>query len=136
MPDLTPIKGVIELRDNFTGKIGAAKNALSKFTKNNQESLLAVSKAAALVAAGITAIGAATIKLGLRGSEVENIERGFKALSKDADGLKDSLRAATEGLVSDFDLMAASNKALLLGLQPRRRRWASWPSLRQPLAVR
>lgn len=116
MPDLTPIKGVIELRDNFTGRIGTAQNALSKFSKNNQESMKAIAGATGLVVAGITAINTATIALGLRGSEVQNIERGFKALSGESDALKDSLRAATEGLVSDFDLMAASNKALLLGL--------------------
>ncbi|KKL90253.1 hypothetical protein LCGC14_1906570, partial [marine sediment metagenome] len=113
---LAPIKGLIELTDNFTSQLGVAKAGLQQFGRDNQESMRAVAKATGLVVAGLTAVATATIALGKRGSEVQNIENAFRSLTNEADAMLASVRKASKGMVSDFDIMAAANKALLLGL--------------------
>jgi hypothetical protein len=54
-----------------------------------------------------------------RGSRVATLRGGFERLSGGVEGADRTLRAvreSTAGLIRDFDVMAATNKALLLGL--------------------
>ena len=70
----------------------------------------------------INALGSAVRNLGdflARGSDVAAMRNSFTALAggvEEAGGRMDVLRAGTRGLVTEFDLMKASNKALLLDL--------------------
>lgn len=54
------------------------------------------------------------------GQQLPAIQQGFERLNigvkQSSDGMLQSLRTATKGMVSDFELMKGSNKALLLGL--------------------
>lgn len=65
-------------------------------------------------------IGNAVGELVSRGGEVRGIEGAFSSLTASIGETKDEMlatsRDASKGLISDFDLMAAGNKALLLGL--------------------
>lgn len=113
--ELETVKGLIELQDNYTSELGLAQAALSNFTKENQESLKAVAGAAGLVAAAIGAIIATTIKLGERGSDVNDVKatlNEFAGSAKNADAVMRNLREGTKGTVDDFEL--ARNAARLL----------------------
>lgn len=82
-------------------------------------------------AAAIAAVGAATavvvgltakiIELGKHGSDVADIRKEFDTLSKslglDSKQSIETLSKAVDGVVSKFDLMKATNKALSAGLQ-------------------
>lgn len=73
-----------------------------------------------MVAGAFKAVGAEFEQLVTRGAEVQGIETAFSNLTSAIGETKDSMlstsQQATKGLISDFDLMAAGNKALLLGL--------------------
>lgn len=115
MADIAPIKGLIELQDDFTSRLGLAEAALSNFSKKNQESLTAVAGVAGIVTAAFGATAVAVIELGKRGSDVndlnETIEH-FAGGTQEALARMDALRAGTRGTVKDFDL--AKNAAQLL----------------------
>ena len=87
-----------------------------------------------VVAGGVAAVATAALNLAhtlgttlvnsigeviTRGGEVAGIAQSFERLSGgagQAEGALSTLREATRGLVSNFDLMQSSNKAILLGL--------------------
>jgi hypothetical protein len=115
VPDIAPVKGLIELTDNFTSELGLAEAALGNFTKTNQESLKAVAGAAGLVSAAIIGIAAATIELGKRGAEVNDVSstlEHFAGSAKQADADVAALRDGVKGTVDNFAL--AKDAALLL----------------------
>ena len=70
------------------------------------------------VALGVLSAGLEVLRQ--RGADVERISTAFERLTLaqglSADKMKNEIRAATRGLVTDMDAMGASNKALLLGL--------------------
>lgn len=76
-------------------------------------------KAAArdLAALGAAAAGAAFgfAKLVERGGEVENVARAFTRVAGDQAQALSRLRAASQGLVRDYDLMVQFNRAVTLG---------------------
>lgn len=120
MTDIAPIKGLIELTDNFTSQIGLAEAALSNFTKENQESLIAVAGAAGIVAAAIGAIAVATIELGKRGADVNDVNSTLEHFAGGANAAKDAmdaLRAGTKGTVTDFILAKDAAHLLSAGVQ-------------------
>jgi hypothetical protein len=103
--DLGVVKGVIELQDEFTSKVGLAEIALSKFSAENQESLKAIAGAAALVTAAFVAIGVAAIELGTRGADVEDVEetlKHFAGSAREADAVMSELQRGTKGTVDSF----------------------------------
>jgi hypothetical protein len=77
--------------------------------------------AAGTVAIGaIAGVGAAVVSLGQRGSQILDIQGSFNRLSRSIGETGDMIlsvtRTATKGLISDFDVMQAANKGILLGL--------------------
>lgn len=105
--DLGVVKGVIELQDDFTGRIGLAEAALGKFSEANQQSLKAVAGAAALVTAAFVAIGVAAVELGSRGADVEDLEETlnhFAGSAREADEVMSALQKGTKGTVDNFQL--------------------------------
>jgi len=74
----------------------------------------------AIAVSAIRSVGEAFVALVQRGAEVEGINSAFDALTaaigETRESMLETTRGATKGLISDFDLMAASNKAMLLGL--------------------
>lgn len=114
--DLGEIRGIISLADKFSGPANDAAGAIGKVG----QSFKAIGAFAGLVTGTIGAVGAAIVGLGQRGSHVIETRNSFNALSasigQTGDVMLGSARAATQGLIGDMDLMAAANKAILLGL--------------------
>ena len=120
MTDIAPIKGLIELTDNFTSPIGLAEAALSNFSKQNQESLKAVAGAAGIVTVAIGAIAAATIELGKRGADVNDVNSTLEHFAGGAGAAKaamDALREGTKGTVDNFVLAKDAAHLLSAGVQ-------------------
>lgn len=118
--NLGAISGVIELQDDFTGPLGIAKAALGNFTKENQESLTAVAGAAGIVVAAITAVGAATLALGNRGADVNDLRttiEQFAGGAEAAEAAMEGLRKGTLQTVDDFDLAKEAAHLLSAGVK-------------------
>lgn len=120
MTDIAPIKGLIELQDDFTSKLGLAEAALGNFTKVNQESLKAVAGAAGLVVAAVGAITVATIELGKRGSDVNDVNNTlehFAGGARQAEEAMSALRAGTLDTVDNFVLAKDAAHLLSAGVK-------------------
>ena len=120
MPDIAPIKGLIELQDDFTGQLGLAEAALGNFTKANQESLIAVAGAAGLVVAALGAVTIAVIELGKRGADVNDVNATLEHFAGGADQARlamDALRAGTKDTVDNFTLAKEAAHLLSAGVK-------------------
>jgi hypothetical protein len=110
------LRGIISLQDNFS----APANQVAKGLGFMSESFSAVTKFSGLAVGAVTAAGGAIAALGIHGSKVASMETAFNTLSRSIGETGAAMlgvsRDATKGLISDMDLMAASNKAILLGL--------------------
>lgn len=114
MPDIAPVKGLIELTDNYTSELGLAEAALSNFTKTNQESLKAVAGAAGLITAAIGAITVATIELGKRGADVNDVSATLEHFAGSAQKADDDLKALRDGVKGTVDNFALAKDAAQL----------------------
>lgn len=120
MPDIEPVRGLIELEDRYTSTLGLAEAALDNFTKKNQESLTAVAGAAGLVAATIGAITTATIKLGERGADVNDVTQTlehFAGGAEEAEKVMEQLRQGTKNTVDNFTLAKDAAHLLSAGVK-------------------
>jgi hypothetical protein len=120
MPDIAPVKGLIELTDNFTSELGLAEAALGNFTKTNQESLKAVAGAAGLITAAIGGITVAAIELGKRGADVNDVNatlEHFAGSAKEAQADMDALRQGVKGTVDNFALAKDAAGLLSAGVK-------------------
>jgi len=118
--ELETISGALELKDEYSSSLGLANAALSNFSHEVAESFEAVAEAGALVVATFTAIGAAILSLGEKGSEILDVERTFEHFSGSADAAAESLekmRAGTKNTVGDFDLLKNSARLLSAGVK-------------------
>lgn len=113
--DIGVVKGLIELQDDFTSKLGLAEAALSHFTKENQESLIAVAGAVGIVTAAFGLAAAAVYNLGQRGADVNDVRESLEHFSGSAAAANanlDALRAGVKGTVDDFELMKEGSRLL------------------------
>jgi hypothetical protein len=120
MTDIGVVSGLIELTDNFTSEIGLAKAALSNFTKENQESLIAVAGAAGIVTAAIGGIATAVLGLGNRGADVNDLNETLEHFSGSARAANDNmeaLRQGTKNTVDDFALAKDAAHLLSAGVR-------------------
>ena len=120
MTDIAPIKGVIELQDDYTGEIDKATAATEKYKSTSQASFAAVAQAAALVTAAIAATAYAVYELGLRGSAVNDVASTmdrFAGSSENAAAIMEALRKGTRNTVTDFDLMSKAAHVLSTGVK-------------------
>lgn len=118
--ELQKIEGIIELKDEFSSRLGLAEAVLSNFTKENQKSLLAVAGAAGLVTAAFTATAAAAVALGIRGSEVNSVAATldhFAGSAEAANLVMEKLRAGTKGTVDNFVLAKDAAQLLSTGVK-------------------
>jgi hypothetical protein len=120
MSDIAPIKGLIELQDDFTSRLGLAEAALGNFTKQNQESLKAVAGVAGLVTAAFGATAAAVIELGKRGADVNDVRDTVEHFAGSAHAAAadiEALRQGTKNTVDDFILAKDAAHLLSAGIQ-------------------
>lgn len=96
----------IKAIDNYSKEFNKVGNSMEKFTS--------IAKGAAIAgAAAFAAFTASAVQAGLR---MKPIEDSFRKLAKASDMFLFELNLATKGTITDFELMANANKALLLGL--------------------
>jgi len=96
----------IKAIDKYSKELKRAKSGLEKFSK--------VAATAGLVsAAAFTAFTASAVKAALK---MKPIQDSFRKLAIESDRFLEELNFATKGTISNFELMANANKALLLGL--------------------
>lgn len=112
-----------------------AQNAASPTLKRVQQDIAGLDKAAgtaaggigaigkAFAAAGIVAFGAqvagATLELAKMGAQSLALKSSFEQVqggAANATAILESLRSASRGMISDYDLMLSANKAALLGV--------------------
>jgi hypothetical protein len=120
MTDIAPIQGLIELKDDFTSQLGVAEAALSQFSASNQESLKSTAIAAGLVVTAFTAVAAATLELGRRGAEINDVNdtlEHFSGSAQNAEDNMEALRKGTKGLVDDFELAKDAAHLLSAGVK-------------------
>jgi hypothetical protein len=118
--NIAPIQGLIELQDNFTSQLNLAQVALSAFSKENQESLKAVSIAAGLVTAAYTAVMVATIEMGRHGADVADVDATLEHFAGSASAASDmmqKLREGTKGTVDNFTLAKDAAHLLSAGVK-------------------
>ncbi|HEX7050172.1 MAG TPA: hypothetical protein VF188_08235 [Longimicrobiales bacterium] len=102
---------IIRAKDTTSAAFGAVRRRM-----------LAIGRVAKDVAKGVAVIGGsiagAITGLALltrRGGEVLNVQGAFQRVTGDSAAALEQLRSATQGLISDFDLMAGFNQAIALG---------------------
>lgn len=102
-------------------KITDAAHALDVELKKNELTFRQVATAAAAVAGIIAGVSLAVGKLGERGADVNNVSQSFKVLTtsigESSDAMLGKLRKATQGNISDTDLMKVANLGLSQGLK-------------------
>lgn len=101
---------VIKAVDQFSGTFKTATTKLDKLKAAGKVAGVAI----AGVATGLAAFGVSAVKAA---AEAETIERQFRKMTYNSDEFLTSLNKATHETVSDFELISASNKALMLGLE-------------------
>lgn len=109
---------VISAVDNYSAEFKKVKAETTQLDKNVGSLSSTMSKLAtpALIAAG-TAAAAFAVSAVKAASSAQPIRQAFQSLAEDSDNFLRSLTSSTEGMISNVDLMLASNKALLLGLK-------------------
>lgn len=75
----------------------------------------AFAKQAAIVAAALTATVVALGKFAEHGGRITNVGRAFDKMTGDSTAALLTLREATSGLITDFELMTQMNRAVTLG---------------------
>lgn len=115
---LGKISGKLEDVEKSTQKASASAKGFSKVLDG-----MAVGvgiKAFDMLTAGVKGLTAAIPELVSRGSQVSNIANSFQALARANEQSGDQILAKTkemtQGLVSDFGIMSAANKGMMLGL--------------------
>lgn len=76
---------------------------------------LALDRAFSLISRGVRSIVGGFANLAKRGGEVINVSRAFTGVVGDQEAALGELRAASRGLISDFELIVNFNRAVALG---------------------
>lgn len=117
--DIGALRGVLELKDDYTSVIDLASITTEKFSKKTQASFTAIAEAGGLVTATFTAIAVAATALGERGSDVNDVASTldhFAGSSENAKNILEGLRAGTKNTVDDFLLMKDAAHLLSAGV--------------------
>lgn len=118
--DIGAIAGLIILKDEFTSQLDLAAFALKNFSKENQESLKAVAGAAGIVTAAFTAVAVATVALGNRGSDINDVNAtlvDFAGGAREAEAAMEALRSGTKNTVENFTLAKDAAHLLSAGVR-------------------
>ncbi len=109
---------VVRLRDTATRGLKALGRTFQRITRSAAN----VGRAFRTMARNVTLLTAAAVagvvalqRWAKRGSEVLNVTRAFSQQTGNATKALRALRVASQGLISDYDLMAGLNRALTLG---------------------
>jgi hypothetical protein len=120
LTDIGVVKGLIDLQDDFTSKLGLAKAALSNFSEETQQSLIATAGAVGLATAAIGAVTAAVIALGNRGADIADVDATLEHFAGSAEGaseIMEKLRTGTKGTIDNFMLAKDAARLLSAGVK-------------------
>lgn len=116
---------LIEARDKSKGAFTSAErnvNSLQEATGNVSGSLAGLTKAATLagIALGAMRLTQTAFELGQAAAQGDRLSRSFEQLSQAAGqnstAMLSAMRRAADGTISDSDLVASANRAMLLGV--------------------
>lgn len=110
---------LLRARDNMTGSLKSATKSTSLLNKEIGN-FKSVAKGVAAGAAAIAGVTVAIAAMAAKGEDLRTMEQGFASLAarigENAGEMLASMKEASFGLISDFNLIKAANKALILGL--------------------
>ena len=113
------IEFIAALRDKVSEKLDALEKKFRESGKKSEDALGGIQNA--VNAINLDRAAESARKFGERASDVTKVRTAFEQLTEAAgisgDRLIGRVKEGTEGLITEFDIMAASNKALLLGLE-------------------
>ena len=103
-------------------ELDAAGRKLRDFERQGAQTEKAVERSAgnmriafAATAAAVTATYVAITKLAERGGQIANVMAAFERVAGNSAVALEQLRAASRGLITDYDLMVQMNRAVTLG---------------------
>lgn len=116
------IKGITDAAKQASGKEGLG--GFGEQAGDAALTLRALAGPALAAAAAVAGVGAAAAlafkELAEHGSEIERIQESYRRLvgaqGESSDAMIAKSREASKGLISDFELMSAANKAVMFGL--------------------
>lgn len=112
---------VVKAKNEASATLKQVKTDLSGLDKMAGIAVGGIAAAAATVSvAAIAEIGKAITDLSVKAGEVQTLRNSFEGLAttagQSAQSMLDTLRTASDGMISDADLMLSANKAMLLGV--------------------
>jgi hypothetical protein len=118
--DIGGLRGVIELKDEYTSTLGLVATKVFEFSETQAMAFGAITAGAALVAASFTAIGVAAAELGSRGADVNDVAstlQHFAGSAEQADAIMQQLRKGTLDTVDNFSLAKDAARLLSVGVK-------------------
>ena len=103
---------IVSAKDLTKGAFNSASSGVKKLSKTTTAAFTTMAKATAASTAALYGLS----KVGERGGKIEGVATGFKKNFKDSEDALNSLRKASLGTISDYDLMLSSNRAAMLGV--------------------
>lgn len=114
------IEVLIKLRDELSKGLKGTESNIGSFVKNAQSSFAVVGTGIAALGGVVAGLATGIAALGARGADVADVAGSFDQLTKAAGGGEaalNTLRTATDGLISNYDLMQSTNLAFGQGLR-------------------
>jgi len=115
------LEAIAIIRNEISGPVSTMRKDIDDFAKSSADNFKVLGQAAGIVTGALTAVAGGIVALGMRGADVSDIRGEFDGLTSSvglsADALSSRLTAATDGIISKFDLMQTANKALSGGLR-------------------
>jgi hypothetical protein len=105
---------VIKATDKASKEIGAVTKGIDGLGKAGGAIFKTVSIAAAAAATAVGAVGAAIVKLAVDAVPLQGIEAAFQGITEGSAEMLDALRASSNGMVRDTELMKSYNLAAQL----------------------
>ena len=106
----------VDLKDYASSKIKQIGKGINDFGSGVSKYLKPVAAAFAAVTAAVIGTGVALQKMSIREGQIEGLSKGFVRSFGNMEKSLGTLRKASSGMVSDFDLMQTANRAALLGV--------------------
>lgn len=98
------------------GSLGSIQPNVTGFSNG----LVTMTGALGIAAAGIGAVVVASVKLAEQANQYNRVYASFEGLatgiSESAESMLGSLRSASRGMISDYDLVLSANRAMVLGV--------------------
>lgn len=116
--DLGTLTGTIDLDDQMSGALDAVQAKVSSFADAFLDELGPIGVAVGVVATALGALGAATVALAEKGSQVNDLTTSFDRLAGSTQNASDILSAmkdGTAGTIDNLQLMQMANKELATG---------------------